>query len=238
MLLLQETERTRGSDVLQVAAIGQLHLESLVADQRMGKVDGIADRIAFGGINANELIAFTQLVRPQNLQVRSLLTLLPDARARNHFDEGQGAAIKDGQFQVVELDDGVVHTDANESRQQVLGGGDEHALLHQAGGVAYLGNIAADGLNGKAFEVGAPEDDSCAGLRRKDLQMNGSPAVQANSAAFDRVANCALVGQTGTRLKAAHTKDYKLETMVGCCILATSGAQSSTCPLLNLRSHA
>ena len=44
--------------------------------------------------------------------------------------------------------------------EQMLGGGDQHALAHQAGGVADFGHIAADGGNFEVVEVGAAEDDA------------------------------------------------------------------------------
>jgi hypothetical protein len=45
----------------------------------------------------------------------------------------------------------------------VLGGGDEHALLHQTGGVAYLGNVAADGFDFEAVKVGPAENNAGSG---------------------------------------------------------------------------
>ena len=47
----------------------------------------------------------------------------------------------------------------------MLGGGDEHALAHEAGGVADLGDVAADGGNFEVVEVGAAEDDAGTGGR-------------------------------------------------------------------------
>ncbi len=81
----------------------------------------------------------------------------------NGLDIGQGAAVEDGQFEVVELDDDVVDAHADERGEQMFGGGDEHALAHQAGGVADLGDVAADGWDFEVVEIGAAEDDAGAG---------------------------------------------------------------------------
>jgi len=50
--------------------------------------------------------------------------------------EGQTAAIQDGNFQVVDFHEDVVDSHGVENTEEVLGGGDEDALAHQAGGVA------------------------------------------------------------------------------------------------------
>ena len=76
---------------------------------------------------------------------------------------GQCAAVQNGQFQVVQFDDHVVDAHADEGGEQMFGGGDKNALAHQAGGVADLGHVAADGWNLKVVEVGAAEDDARSG---------------------------------------------------------------------------
>ena len=88
---------------------------------------------------------------------------------------GQGAAVEDGQLQVVELDDDVVDAHADERGEQVLGGGDEHALAHEAGGIADLGHVAADGGNFEVVEIGAAEDDAGAGGRGQKAHGDRAP---------------------------------------------------------------
>ena len=53
----------------------------------------------------------------------------------------------------------------------MFGGGDEHALAHEAGGVADFGDVAADGGDFEVVEVGAAEDD--AGTGRRGQQTHG-----------------------------------------------------------------
>ena len=86
-------------------------------------------------------------------------SLFADARLLDHLDKGFGAAVKNRQFEVVELDDRIINADADDRREHMLGRGDEHALLHQARRVADAGDVATDRLDLEAIEVCAPEDD-------------------------------------------------------------------------------
>ena len=151
----------------------------------------------------------------------ALAPLLAEAGAGDHLDVGKRAAVEDGQLQVVELDDGVVDAHADEGREQVLGGGDEDALLHQAGGVADFCDVLADGGYVEAVEVDAAEDDSAARRGGKDSQMHGRSAVKADAAAFDGGSNCALKDQWGN-VRVALSVDYKPEGDCECCISATA----------------
>ena len=180
-----------------VAAVRQLDLEALAADQRMRKVDGVAHRVSLRGIDADELVAFAHLVGPQDLEIGALAPLLPQAGAGDHFDVRQRAAVENRQLQVVELDDGVVHAHADEGREQVLGGGDEHALLHQAGGVADLGDVLADGWHVESVEIDAAKHDARSSRSGQDAQMYGRSAVEPDATTFDGGSNCALKDQWG-----------------------------------------
>jgi hypothetical protein len=66
----------------------------------------------------------------------------------------------------------------------VLGGGDEHAFFHQAGGVADAGNVAADGFDLEAVQIGAAKYDAGAGRGGKNAHGDGSATVQSDSTAF------------------------------------------------------
>ena len=74
----------------------------------------------------------------------------------------------------------------------MLGGGDQHALFLQAGGVAHLGYIASYGLDFIAIQIDATEDDAGSGRRRQDSQSHRRAAVQTHTLALYRGANCLL----------------------------------------------
>ena len=160
---MQESEGARRRNLFQKTAIGQPHAESLLADEWMRKVDRIRNRIGVRWIHGNEFIALAQLDLAHDAEISARFALLPDAGLLNHLDKGTGASIQNGQLQIVQFDDGVVDADAGKRREQVLGGGDEHALLHQAGGVTDAGYVASAGFDSEAVEVGAVEDDSRSG---------------------------------------------------------------------------
>ena len=60
--------------------------------------------------------------------------------------------------------DRVVDAHAVQHAQQVLGGGDQHALAHQAGRVTHTGDVFPAGGNAEILEIGALENN--AGRRR------------------------------------------------------------------------
>lgn len=58
---------------------------------------------------------------------------------------------------------------------------DEYALPHQAGGIAYFGDIASRCRNLKIVEVRAAEDDARTGWSRKQPHQDRGAAMQANA---------------------------------------------------------
>ena len=98
------------------------------------------------------------------------------------LDVGQGAAVQDGQLQVVQLGNHVVHAHADERGEQMLGGGDQHALAHQAGGVADFGHIAANGGNFKVVQVRAAEDNARSGRRGQKAHGDRRSGMQPHPA--------------------------------------------------------
>jgi DNA-binding MarR family transcriptional regulator len=162
---MQKSESARRRDLLQITAIGQAHAEALLANERVRKVDRIRNRIDICRIHGDELIALTQLDFAHDPEVGACFALFPNAGLLNHFDKRTGAAIQNRQFEIVQLDDGVVDADADKGREQVLGGGNEHALLHEAGGITDAGHVASTGFDGEAFQIGTVEYDSRSGGR-------------------------------------------------------------------------
>ena len=77
----------------------------------------------------------------------------------------------------------------------MLGGRDEHAFLHKAGGVADARHIPADRFDLETIEIGTPKNNARTGWGGQHAHGNRSAAVQANPIAFHRGANCLLVGQ-------------------------------------------
>ena len=110
--------------------------------------------------------------------------------------ERQPAAIQDRHFQVVDLDEGVVDSHGVEHAQQVLGGGDQHALAHQAGGVADARHVPPTGGDREVVQIGAHEDDAGGGGSGKDPDVYGNAAVKPDAAGFDRALHGSLKTQS------------------------------------------
>src|SRR5580693_2097328 len=99
----------------------------------MRKINGIGDGISIRRIDSDELAALAHFELAANLQILASAPLFADARLANHLHKWPRAAVENGQFQVVELDDGVINPHADERREHVLRGGNENALVHPAG---------------------------------------------------------------------------------------------------------
>ncbi len=129
-----EAEGASGCDEVGIGAGVEVAKEARGADGR-GEVDAVVDLVAGAGIDTDELGAVFAVFRDfngfQDAQVFAAATLGFEAGAEEGFDVRQGGAVEDGNFEVVELDDDVVDAVSDESREQVLRGGDEDALAHE-----------------------------------------------------------------------------------------------------------
>src|SRR5438105_15399651 len=132
----------------------------------------------------------------QDSNVRSWPSLLANPSLANEFHKGPRAAVEDREFQIVEFDDRIVNPHSNQRGEQVFGGRNQHALLHQTGGVADAGHIPAYRLNLKTFEINTPKNN--AGVRGcgKDAKLNRSARSQTDTVTLDCRANCLLLNQT------------------------------------------
>ena len=77
----------------------------------------------------------------------------------------------------------------------MLSGRDEHAFLHQAGGVADASNVAPSRFHLEVVQVGAAKDDSSARWCGQDSKMDGSTAVKTDTCALYRRADCLFLLQ-------------------------------------------
>src|SRR5579872_99490 len=195
LLILSRAEGASRRDLAKVISVSQLHAEGFLADKPMRKINGVRDRIGFRRIHRNKFVAFVEFQRMANAKIGSRTPLLSNSRLLNQFHERPSAAIQDRQFKVIQFDDGIINASSDESRKQMLGGGNEHAFLHQTGGVADAGHVAADSLNREAVEVNPMEYDASTRRRRQDSQMDRSAAVQADSGALHCPTNCLFVSQ-------------------------------------------
>jgi len=112
--------------------------------------------------------------------------LLANAGAEEGFDVRKGAAVENGELEVIDFDDDVVDAHPNESGEKVLGGGDEHALAHKAGGVTHFGDVTCGSGDFEVVEIGAAEDDARAGGGGQKTHGGRCTGVQADPGEFER----------------------------------------------------
>ena len=165
----------------------------------MGKVDGVADREILRRIEADELFALAHLHRFEHAQILAQPLLPPQSHPLHHLHDGQRAAVQNRQLQVVQLHNGVVHAHADKGREHMLGGGDQHAFFHQAGGVAHLGDIAPGGLHLEVIEIGAAEDDARTRRGGHDAHAHRDAAVKSDAGALHGRPDCLFKSQNGLR---------------------------------------
>ncbi len=145
--------------------------------------------VAGAGIDADEFVTFADLDGVQDANGLAAAALCADADFAKCLDVGKRASVEDGKLKVVELHDHVVHSHADQGREQMLGGGDQNALAHQTGRVADLGDVAADGGNFKVVEISTPKDDARTGRSRKKPHRDRCAGVESDPCEFQGCCN-------------------------------------------------
>src|SRR5579884_112173 len=194
LLIFLKTEGACRGNLAAIAACRQVYGYGLLAN-RGGEVNMIGHAVAFARIDADELVSVAHFHFFHDAQILAFAALRFHSHLLEGLNVGQGAAVKNRQLEIVQLDDHIVYASANERRKQVLGGRDKHALTHQAGGVADFGDVAAGGWNFKIVEVGAAEDDSRACRSGQKTHPDGCSAVQTNAGKFNGGGNGLFVMQ-------------------------------------------
>ena len=147
---------------MEFLSLGEIALAAAHGGERIERYRDI------GVSPAQSLLAHFE--RAQNANVCPGAALFANTGAADEIHKRPRASVKNGQFKVIQLDDGIVNSHANESREQMLSGRDEHALFHQAGGVTDARHVATDGLEFKAVKISTPEDNTGVRSGRQDAQ--------------------------------------------------------------------
>src|SRR5476649_2005807 len=153
---------------------------------------------AFVGENSDALAFVFHRNGTADTQVAALAAILAGTGLLDQAHERKAAAIQDGNFQVVDLDEGVVDAHRIKNAEQVLDGGDEDALAHQAGSVADAGHVTPTGGNLEIVEIGADENDAGRNRSGKNSDLDRHAAVQPYPRGFDRALQRSLKTQGNT----------------------------------------
>jgi len=168
------------------------HFDFLLADKRVGKVDVATYAEFVGGIDADAATVFDNFDWLEDPEVTSFTAKTAEASLIEELEEGLGRAVENGDFDVVEVDEDVVDAVRIGCGEKVLGGGEQDALLHEAGGVADASDVVAVGFDREIVEIDAAEDD--AGIRGsgEQTELRVDTRVKAHTLSFDCALNCGL----------------------------------------------
>ena len=178
-------EGARESQLGGIPFRGDFEFQGLAAHRRgIIRIAGQAEN--FVGKDADALALVLHRNRTADAQIAALAAVRADAGLLDQAHEGQAAAVEDGHFEVVDLHVDVVDAHGVEHAQQVLGGGDQNALAHQAGGIADPRHVAPTGGDREAIEIGTEEDHAGRNRCGQNANVHGHSGVQAYSGSLYR----------------------------------------------------
>jgi hypothetical protein len=156
----------------------------LLADERVGKINVTADTEFVGGIDTDAAAVFDDFDRLEDAEVAALAAEAAESGLIEELEEGFGGAVEDGDFYVVEVEEDIVDAVGIGGGEKVFGGGEQDALLHEAGGVADAGDIVAVGFDREIVEVDAPENDAGVGRSGLKAEFCVNTGVEAHTSGF------------------------------------------------------
>src|ERR1039457_2724760 len=191
-------ERAREGQFRGIALRGDFEFERLAA-HRIGIIRIAGQAENFVGNDADALALVLHRDGTAYAQIAALAAILADAGLLDEAHEGEAAAVEDGHFQVIDLHVDVVDAHGVEDAQEVLGGGDEDALTHQAGGIADARHMAPTGGDWEAVEIGTYENHAGGDRGGEDANDHGHARVQAYSGDLYRALHRGLKTQSVPR---------------------------------------
>jgi hypothetical protein len=168
------------------------HFDFLLADEGMGKIDVATDTKLVSGIDADAAAVFEDFDGPEDFEVAALAAKAAEAGLIEELEEGLGGTVKNRDFDVVEVDEDVVDAVGIRGGEKVFGGGEQDALLHEAGGVADASDVVAVGFDREVVEVDAAEDDAGVRGSGEKTKVCVDTGVETHTLGFDRPIDCGL----------------------------------------------
>jgi hypothetical protein len=168
------------------------HFDLLLADKRVGKIDVAADAELAGGIDADAATVLDDFNRFENFKVAAFAAEAAKAGLIEELEKRLGGTVENGNFNVVEVDEDVVDAVGIEGGEKMLGGGEQDALLHKAGGVTHASDIVAVGFDREIVEIDAAEDDAGIWGSGKQAELRMDTRVETHTRGFNGTTNCGL----------------------------------------------
>ena len=164
----------------------------LLADEGMGEIDVAANAEFVGGIDADAAAVFDDFDGLENTEVAALAAKAAEAGLIEKLEERLGGAVENGNFNVVEVYKDVVDAIGIGGGEKMLGGGEEDALLHEAGRVADASDVVAVGFDGEIVEVDAAKDDAGVRGSGEKAELGVDAGVETHTLGFYCVLNGGL----------------------------------------------
>ena len=168
------------------------YFDLLLADEGVGKIDVAADTELIGGIDADAAAVFDDLDRFEDFKVATFAAQATKACLIEELEERLGGTVEDGDFDVVEVDEDVVDAVGVGGGEKVLGGGEQDALLHEAGGVAYASDIVAVSFDREIVQVDTAKDDAGVWGSGEKTELSVDTGVETHTRGFYGTMNCGL----------------------------------------------
>src|SRR5690348_15878746 len=160
---MRESKGARGGEFAAKRFAANDDFRFLLADELMRKIDEAANAKFVGGVDAGAATGLGDFERLGYLQILAAFTQVANAGLAEHAHEWLRRSVENGQFQGVDFDENVINAARIERCEQMLSGGEQHAVHHKAGGVADAGDVAAVGFDFEIVKIGAAENDAGAG---------------------------------------------------------------------------
>jgi hypothetical protein len=158
----------------------------------MGEIDVAADAEFVGGMDRDAAAIFDDFDGFEDTEVAAFAAKAAKAGLIEELEERLGGPVEDGDFDVIEVDEYIVDAVGVGGGEKVLGGGEQYALLHKAGGVADAGDIVAVGFNWKIVEVDAPENDASVWRSGLEAEFRVDAGMETHTMGFNRAVDGAL----------------------------------------------
>jgi hypothetical protein len=181
-----ETEGAGAGENLAEGVGVDEQLDLLLADERMGKIYVAADAEFVGGIDADAAAVFEDLDGFEDAEVAALAAETTEASLIEELEERLGGTVEDGNLDVVEVNEDVVYAVGIGGGEQVLGGGEEDTLLHEARGITDASHVVAVGFDREIVKIHPAEND--AGVRRsgEEPEVGVNAGVETHTLGFNR----------------------------------------------------
>src|SRR5258707_8590514 len=157
----------------------------LLADERVGKIDVAADTEFVGGIDGNAAAVFDDFDGLEDFKVAAFSTEAAEDGLIEELEEGLGGTVENGNFDIVEVNEDVVDAVGIGGGEKVLGGGEQDALLHKAGGIADASDVVAMGFDGEVVKIDAAENDADIRRSREETKVRMDTGVETYTPGFD-----------------------------------------------------